>query len=519
MAKTLEIHPAIGIARVGNSTEFFLGPEPGLAPPASRRDAAGRLKRQAARFRVYECERAADGSLTSFVELTPDKATITWEVHLANRKAAAPFFLTPNANTINTNPGVRRNAATGNADNAPDKDLIIDPGPRTLVGASQAAVTFGGGKFRGQEVVLGQMETDDQGRLVVVGGLGRAGSSPSVPINHFADNNNWFDDTSDGPVRATVAFTDGRPAQAVDRPAWLIACQPDYAPAVTNLVTLYDMIFDIAVQRGVRAMPADNPAFDRDIWPILERAMGYKWVNRFAHANHGEGGRGDFTSNFWKDLGDPTRGAPRRTRLFGLLRDPNDPGTEPDLPPMPMLFGDDYGTNPEGVLTLTRVQYRAMKLWSEGNFVTSSGGSGATDPMPDGLTRAALEGCAGGPFFPGIEAGRKLRDLAIYLDGEPFRFKPGALKPGELTQSMALPWQADFYACTWEDDSGRGWWPAQRPDDVLTAAAPDSPQSWVRGVNGWNEMVTEWHQLGIVVPQVGADGIERQLETERTLPG
>ena len=57
-----EIHPAIGIARVGSSRldsdeGFFIGPEPGGSPPAHYRDSAGDLKRQAARFRVFACRR------------------------------------------------------------------------------------------------------------------------------------------------------------------------------------------------------------------------------------------------------------------------------------------------------------------------------------------------------------------------------------------------------------------------------------------------------------------------------
>jgi len=53
----IKIHPAIGIARVGNSpSEFFIGPEiPGVhvRPPGGYRDAQGRIKRQAARFRLF----------------------------------------------------------------------------------------------------------------------------------------------------------------------------------------------------------------------------------------------------------------------------------------------------------------------------------------------------------------------------------------------------------------------------------------------------------------------------------
>ena len=97
------IHPAIGIARVGNApTEYFLAPEaPGLLPdpdgPVPGRhadwhpgfkDALGRIKRQACRFRIYGLD--ADGEVVQ--EITADDAEITWEVHLAARKAARYQF-------------------------------------------------------------------------------------------------------------------------------------------------------------------------------------------------------------------------------------------------------------------------------------------------------------------------------------------------------------------------------------------------------------------------------------------
>jgi hypothetical protein len=54
MIKTVKIYPPIGIARLGKSKDgYFIGPErPGeiTIPPDGFRDAAGLIKRQAARF-------------------------------------------------------------------------------------------------------------------------------------------------------------------------------------------------------------------------------------------------------------------------------------------------------------------------------------------------------------------------------------------------------------------------------------------------------------------------------------
>src|SRR5690242_18683023 len=82
------IDPAIGIARVGNSPdEWFLGPElagPHPVPPGGFKDGAGRIKRQAARFRLYGLN--GDGQVVA--EVTAADADIQWTVHLANTKAA-----------------------------------------------------------------------------------------------------------------------------------------------------------------------------------------------------------------------------------------------------------------------------------------------------------------------------------------------------------------------------------------------------------------------------------------------
>ena len=116
---TYEIHPAIGIARVGSSrlnTEegFFIGPEPDGSPPVKYRDPAGDLKRQAARFRLFACERDEQHRLVAARELTlSDVRSLTWTVHLANRKGVA-------RRQYGTKPGFRNQATTRDED---DRDV------------------------------------------------------------------------------------------------------------------------------------------------------------------------------------------------------------------------------------------------------------------------------------------------------------------------------------------------------------------------------------------------------------
>ena len=88
MPTVYKIHPAIGVARVGNSDDFFVGPEHiGEQPNPSGgfKDSQCRVKRQAARFRIF-----AHHSNGTSEEITSANADITWTVHLANKKAAFP---------------------------------------------------------------------------------------------------------------------------------------------------------------------------------------------------------------------------------------------------------------------------------------------------------------------------------------------------------------------------------------------------------------------------------------------
>jgi hypothetical protein len=499
MPKALEIHPAIGIARVGNSTsetDFFLGPEPGVTPPAKYRDSTGSYKRQAARFRVFECERDNKGILLKATELTPAQGQITWTAHLVNRKGAAPNFFGKG----------NRNNSTG--DDAKDKDLIIDPGARTLTGPDQGPAMFDTGKFMNVVVPLGSIRTDKAARLIVLGGFGKSGSVPphKHSIKNFADSDGWHDDASDGPIRAkiTLAAT-GKVVEA--KPAWVIVTPPDFAPGISNLITLYDAIYEVAVERGFRTVPK-KPSFIRHIQPVLGRAVGYRWVNAFNRMGHGPGRSGDFAAE-WSELADPATAKDVAPGIVGLLRDPNKAAPKsPDSSAMPRLKDE---TDSKQVLPLTKTQYAVLKQWEAGNYVNDLGQSPPAELLPDALDRMALEACAGGPFYPGIEAGAIMKRKEIYT--EAFRVNAEALKPGQITQGNALPWQADFFDCTFDAEDSLGWWPAQRPDQVRPEADPSKTEEWVRGVHTKLEMTSAWHHLGIVVRKAGPPEIF--VETER----
>src|ERR1700740_1907560 len=83
----VQIFPSIGIARIGNSPDWFVGPElphrgtPPPPPGGAHKDAQCRIKRQAQRFRLWGFY--SDGSNR---ELTSADGNIVWTVHLANAK-------------------------------------------------------------------------------------------------------------------------------------------------------------------------------------------------------------------------------------------------------------------------------------------------------------------------------------------------------------------------------------------------------------------------------------------------
>ena len=143
MATVYRIHPAIGIARVGNSpTSSSSGPN-GSANAQTRRAASRtpqcRVKRQAARFRIFAHH--DDGTVD---EITDAEADITWTVHLVNKKAAHPA----RGNTGRRRPDHRSRLAHAQRD------------PNSAARSTPGVIQFSGGPAT--TVPLGEMRSDDE---------------------------------------------------------------------------------------------------------------------------------------------------------------------------------------------------------------------------------------------------------------------------------------------------------------------------------------------------------------------
>jgi len=572
------IHPGIGIARLGNAPEeFFHGPEvPGIVPPPPYKDVQGRVKRQAARFRIYGFDSA--GKVVK--EITAADAQIEWRVHIANRKAAWYQVNNPMDLGDFALESTFRNAhLLGRARSV----LVIDPGPRRVSGVNQTAPAFDTGSFMGVPVYLGEIRTDEAGRLVVLGGRGlSAPGLPSyAPAADFSNNDGWHDDVADGPVRATLTI-DGKTIEA--EPATVVVAPPNFAQGITSPVTMYDVVLDLFTRLGW-IPPADEVRFNAHIRPILHRLVDLQWVNQGFYILFGVNSPGNLTrKDILARLSDPSpASAPMRQMLFELLRKPS--GELPEPAKLPPLYGDGHGdfpNTPFQSLSLTRMQYDWMERWALGAFLNEDRVPVAPSKLealpageqPAALDRAALEDCLGGPFHPGFELTWILRvprmwkrpfRLNIPAEGEPVVDDYGPILrpaialspagpltgsgPGALTRWMGVPWQTDAASCLSGYDASTylplpAYWPARVPNQVLPLPAYerlldstlpvaqrlkhfDNRQFWLRDLGSAyqtriNNMIAEWDQMGIVTRQpappdfavLGLDG-EIWVETGR----
>ncbi len=557
------VHPAIGIARVGNSVDsFFFGPDvPGTLPvaPDGFKDARGAIARQAARFRIY----GYDESGAVVRELTADDASIEWTVSVANTKAAWYDFDTAMDLPV-AKPVRRRNARIRGTDR---QRLVVASGAQSIRGPGAEPVALDQGRFLDERVPLGELITDEHGRLVFLPAEGRGYAPDQAPLTTFSDNDGWVDDTCDGPVLASVTIGD-RTLEA--DPGWVVVTPPNYGPGLTaGLVTAYDssrLGWDALERTDESARPI---SFRDDILPIFARLVDMQWVNAGYLGSNGWGSDADYLDPVWLDrLADPSPdNAPRRTQIFEQFRNPDRDGRATDA--IPQVYGDGLAfpaENDHQLLTVTPIQYRHLAQWASGTFVDDRDREPAVGELdrlpvaerPGALDRAGLDACLGGAFHPGIEVPWTLRVRSLWQDGQPRlklrstavddtdygdRLTPraaladdgplAASGPGDLTRWQGVPWQSDAASCRSGYETSISpvlptFWPARIPNHVLRQvdyeividtrasmadrqAAFDRRFDWERFVTDaeanttLDNMVAGWSDLGIVTEQPGPD--------------
>ncbi|MFM9098608.1 MAG: LodA/GoxA family CTQ-dependent oxidase [Phycisphaerales bacterium] len=548
------IHPAVGVARVGNSRDaFFFGPEvPGQVPAGPFKDAQGAMAKQAARVRIYAYD--AHGEVLG--EVTAADAEISWSVTVGNGKANwygdDVAFDVPGAQpTVLRNPDVTDRAS-----------IYPVATTRVLRGAAARPRRLTGGVFAGVPIDFGEVLTDADGRLVVLPGEGRAYSAPGAPpLAGYADNAGWIDDTCDGPIRATVTIG-GRRLQAT--PARVVCGSPNYAPGIgSGIITLYDAALSGLYSAGRHAK--GRTRFGTDVMPIFARMTDMQWVNdgyltRYGFGSHREWTRPDMR----RRLADPSpANRTFRQGVLKLFRNPDYTVVQPDLEPQ--MYGDEIMMPPNLTsarqwYALTRLQYAHLRSWAAGAFDVGdglpAGPVGALDPadQPVALDRAALDACLGGAFHPGVEFpwlarvnwiwtdDLRLRnattrpDLTDYgpeLTAQVAMSRTGPLSrlgPGGYIQWMGTPWHADSSSCRYGyqrvSPQLPTFWPARIPNAVLTAddyrIVVDESRSlaerrrafrrrmeWERfiahptGPPTLAMMVDEWSKLGVVRERPG----------------
>lgn len=519
-----DIWPLVGVARLGNSSDsFYIEPASigGLPiecdahgnekPELVRKfKKDGRIRRQAARFRVMVYDKADPNDPGT--EITLDDAnveSIEWSAHLANKKAA--WYL---------NTGLVGNVALGNAEDLnyyakggfvnvgeEGQNLIIDPGPRSVSKPRQSVEfsrhnipsDYPKGSFPDKKIkrvpyqidTLGELKMDDKGRLLILGGFGRCGGQE--PIATYTSAPTWFDDTSDGPVYCRLKLKNR--AEPIELKAWVIVGSPKVAPELRNISTLADLMFDVGVRdmdlipamyRNGAYQPDFKASYDRDVLPILERIADYIWVAnvpsmvafispRFNPRDASEANRRNretFFSYFRDSSGNEL--SPAHERLF-----------HNNIPMVPLNSGSNSVVNPkpDKFMGVTNTQYFLLGQWAKGKFVAEDDGSVPAWANP--LNHPSTGNCVGHPMSPGIEVTWTTRNPAIYES--PYRIKHArgeahyrehglsvlgdetgpwyakngftapdfvvaqdGCEPGDLTKRMSVPWMADFYQCSVE---------------------------------------------------------------------
>lgn len=522
--KGLRVLPPLGLARVGNCTaqddfadDYLVTTEVIGGTPAhpdgtpaqtveDYRNTDFAIRRHAARFRVYAT--LDDGTITEVTSAAG--VTIEWRVALANLKAGWYQFL----QAMDLPDGIakdapRRNPNVGSVSgNRPSLD--IRPRPIAISGAASKGTQFqfDDGTFRGQPVYLGELRTDADGRLLVLGARGLSACyPPNTALTTFANNDDWHDDVADGPVRAAVRFADGTTIDA--EPGYVAVTPPNFAPGLVGVVTMDDAVRETFIAQGWLTRPTAT-SFTDDVWPIFKRLSDLQWVNRGFFMLHGHDGPLDVAApDVLQRLRDTSAGgADWRQSIFALFRREQD-FLKRDHGMLPQIYGDAEGEVVDpACLAVTHTQFEHLERWAAGAFADDWNGPkppadfsalSAADQVVQ-LERAALHDCLGGPFHPGIELTWTMR--IPYVWTAPYRLKVlpsdaparqdwgDVLTPaiclgingpydgvaaGALTRFMGVPWQSDGASCNSSADYNPSYflsvptfWGARVPDQVLS---------------------------------------------------
>jgi hypothetical protein len=489
---TFRIHPAVNFARVGGSKDYYIAPETAAGrvvdpdsglmgglpikcgtestpvQEADLRDDAHRLKRQAARFKIFAYP-AGDESYPNGggVEVKIGdtvggrKVTdIVWTVHVANKKANFYSISTPGPDGKPTELGIdaynkdnhhppARNKKLGDALEDPDRvrKLRIDPGPRAISSKAGGTLHFKKGvkptwadgdgnihiiddyftsfpndhwdMFDPLEKIdtLGEIEIEEgTGRLLVLGGHGRcsamkdkAGNPP--PMKDPIDNDGWFDDTSDGPVNAVLIFGEGDDATTAEaHGAWVVTTDPSWAPQTRNVVSTWDDIFNTWVEKlGLMPELYAEGGYRPDFQPSFDEDVmpifhGAMLQQWNTNLPVPEGVDGHRTMGKITAATDPTHVIPN---LTDLIRDPGDPSEALRGKKMPLALGDAQ----QSFLTLTPTQFFFLKQWHAGRHTADVPKIGPGEA----LDRDVLENCLGGRYSPGIDLTFIVRQPDLYI--------------------------------------------------------------------------------------------------------
>lgn len=539
------IYPAVGMARVGDSPEFYLHPdEPTLdlfpigfnlpftalsTKIGNFRDTSNRIRRQAARFRVYEVKWKKYNGKT-WIPSEPVKqikagagVELRWKVSVSNAKSF-PAFSPPASH--NPPPLATRTRLDATAD-------ITSAAPLTHK-VLKVAKTAG----RPNDIVLGAITRDGDGNLIFVGGEGQCFSDGVTLLAGGGTlfQAKWFDDVCDGRIECEIF--EGGVSKGKALPAWVVTGKPAFSQAMPEFESLYEVARVMAVNRGI--WPFDrNTSFVRDVFPVIRAVERLRWTSILAQAHSTAPPLANKSPALAKfvDKADATGKAQRRN-LFNRIAPPKLPlhsyrksdGTIDEdfnnafartkaarpTPPknMPMMW-DTFlvGTRYLHLHNLANDKYaddydRLLGVPAQPLF-----NAAAPFDQLDLLNRAHMETMLGGSNMPGLEVGFRAGEDKTW-GPLAFRIDHTAAQPGHLTASLSVPWPKDYSACS-NGDTPLEWWPPGRPISVLDAGG--NRKAWSRKWSGepGNTVATAWKGLGFLRLHTGSG---EYREDERTLP-